>query len=111
VVKALVGLGLSEMEAKVYVYLAKEGPQKARNIAEALKMVEQQLHLSLKNLRDRNVVNATAKRPAEFSAIPFDKALDLLMKAHLREARNMERDRDEILSQWHSMITGGTSAR
>ena len=109
VLKSLVGLGLSETDAEVYVYLATNGPQERQTLAEALKIQEQQLVLSLKNLRDKNIVNATVKRPAEFSAVPFGKALDLLVKAHLREARNIEQDKDEILSQWRSMITGDSA--
>jgi len=105
VLKALVGLGLSEMEAEVYVFLAKTGPQKATSIAAALKMYEQQLIRSLKSLREKGIVNATPDQPSQFSAIPFDKALDLLIKAHLEEARDIEQDKEEILSQWRSMIT------
>jgi sugar-specific transcriptional regulator TrmB len=104
VLKALVGLGLSEMEAEVYVFLAKTGPQKATSIAAALKMYEQQLSRSLKSLREKGIVNATLEHPSQFSAIPFDKALDLLVKAHLEETQSIEQNKEEILSQWHSMI-------
>jgi sugar-specific transcriptional regulator TrmB len=104
-----VNLGLSQRDAEVYVFLAKEGPQKARNIAEALKVYKQQLYCSLKNLRDKSIVNATLKHPAEFSAIPFDKALDLLVKAHLKETQSIEQDKEEILSQWRSMIKGAAA--
>jgi hypothetical protein len=50
-------------------------------------------------------VNATHGRPAEFSAMPFDKALELLVRAHWKESQKIEQEKDEILSQWHSMIT------
>ncbi len=103
VLKALVGLGLSEMEAEVYVFLAKQGPQKATSIAAVLKTVEQQLSRSLKSLREKGIVNATPEHPSQFSAIPFEKALDLLVKAHLEEAQSIEQNREEILSQWHSL--------
>jgi sugar-specific transcriptional regulator TrmB len=36
VLDALVSLGLSQTDAKVYIYLASKGPQDAENIAEAL---------------------------------------------------------------------------
>lgn len=104
VLKALVKLGLSENEAKVYVFLAREGPQKGRNIAEALKLYKQQLYRSLKNLQSKEIVSTIIKRPSQFSAIPFDKALDLLVKAHLKEACDIEQDKEEILSQWHAIL-------
>jgi len=104
------GLGLSEKEAEVYVFLAKTGPQKGRNIAEALKLYKQQLYRSLKRLQSKEIVNATLQRPSQFSAIPFDKALDLLVKAHLKEARGIEQEKEEILSQWHSIIKGDSAS-
>jgi sugar-specific transcriptional regulator TrmB len=110
VLKALVGLGLSEVEAEVYVFLAKTGPQKARNIADALKMYEQQLNRSLESLQDKGIVIATSEHSSQFSAIPFDRALDLLIKAHLEEARDIEHNKREILSQWRSMITGDSGS-
>jgi len=104
VLKALVNLGLSQTDAEVYVFLAKTGPQKARNIADALKMYEQQLNRSLESLQDKGIVSATPEQPSQFRAIPFDKALDLLVKAHLKEARDIEQDKEEILSQWHALL-------
>ena len=110
VLKALVDLGLSEMEAEVYIFLATKGPQKARNIAAALKFYEHQLDGSLKNLGEKGIISATVEQPAKFSAIPFGKLLDMLIKAHLKEAQDIEQNREEILSDWHSMITEGSAS-
>ena len=110
VIKALVKLGLSESEAKVYVFLARVGPQKGRNIAEALKLYKQQLYRSLNSLQNKEMINTTNKRPSQFRAIPFDKALDLLVKAHLKEACDIEQDKKEILSQWHAILNEKTQA-
>jgi sugar-specific transcriptional regulator TrmB len=104
VLKALVGLGLSEIEAEVYIFLATKGPQKARNIMVALKFCHPQLYRSLKNLGEKGIVSTTLEQPVKFSAIPFDKLLDMLIKTHLKEAQDMEQNREEILSDWYSMI-------
>jgi sugar-specific transcriptional regulator TrmB len=105
IIKGIVSLGLAQSEAEVYVHLAEQGPQKARAIAEALKMHEQLTYRSLRSLKGREIVNATPERPAEFCAIPFDRALELLVKAHLKESQNIEQEEDEVLSQWRSVIT------
>ena len=105
IIKGVVSLGLGQSEAEVYVHLAKQGPQKARTIAEALKMHEQHIYRSLRSLKNREIVNATPERPTEFCAISFDRALELLVKAHLKESQNIEQEKDEILSQWQSIIT------
>jgi sugar-specific transcriptional regulator TrmB len=101
---ALVVLGLSETEAEVYVFLATAGPQKGLSIAEALKIKKPQLYRSVKSLQGKGLLNVTIKRASQFSAVPFEKALDLLVKAHLEEAQYIEQSKKEILSQWHAMI-------
>jgi sugar-specific transcriptional regulator TrmB len=105
VLKALISVGLSQTDAQVYVFLATKGSQKARNIATALKMYRRKIYRSLKSLQNKEIVNATLERPAQFSAIPFDKLLNLLIKAHLKEAQYIEQNKEEILSHWNSMIT------
>ena len=107
VLKALVGLGLSQMEAEVYLFLAKQGPTTARNTAEALQVFRQQLYPCLRKLRTKEIVTATNQRPCQFSAIPFAKLFDLLVKAHLDEANSTEQNRGVILSEWRSMIKRG----
>lgn len=109
VLRVLVNLGLTQIDAEVYVYLARQGPSKAREIAKALKMREQNLYHSLRSLQSKELVNVAVGRPAEFSAITFDKALEFLIKAHLKEAQNIEQEKDEILNQWHSMIAEASS--
>jgi sugar-specific transcriptional regulator TrmB len=105
VLKALASLGISQTDAEVYVFLATGGPQKARDIATALEMYKRKVYRSLKSLQSKEIVNTTLERPAQFSAIPFDKVLNLLIKAHLKEAQYIEQNKEEILSHWNSMIT------
>ena len=109
VIKTLTSLGLSHRDAEVYLYLAKEGPQKEENIGDALKLQEQLLYQSLENLQGKGVVNAKLEQSALFSALPFDKALKLLVKAHLKEAQVIEQNKDKLLSKWREMIRDSMS--
>jgi sugar-specific transcriptional regulator TrmB len=103
VLKTLESLGLTKLDAKVYIFLGKKGPQKGKDIAKALKMPKQHLYLILKSLQSKGIVNATLERPARFSAMPFEKTLDLFVKAKLEEAQRIEGGKDEILSDWQSI--------
>jgi sugar-specific transcriptional regulator TrmB len=105
VIKALVDLGLKRTDVRVYLFLAKTGPQKARDITEALKMHKQQLYRSLKNLQSKECVKATPEHPALFSAVPPEKVLDTLIKSKMKEAQNIQRNKQELLSIWQSMTT------
>lgn len=104
VLEALVKLGLSINDAQIYIYLAKEGPQKTEAIMETLKVYEQQVTLSLKSLETKGIVRDTNDQGMQFMAVPFDKALDLLLRAHWRKTRTIQQNRTEILSQWESLV-------
>ena len=79
--KTLVSLGLTEVDAEIYLLLATEGPQRGRNVAEVLKLYKQQLYRSLKRLQKKGVINATLERPARFSAVSLEKIVDFLIEA------------------------------
>jgi sugar-specific transcriptional regulator TrmB len=104
VLRALEGFGLSRADAEVYVYLAKQGPQKGDAIAEALKIRRRQLHSILKALQDRGVVSAGSGHPVLYSAIAFKEALNLLVEANLEKAKAIKETREELLSEWRSII-------
>jgi sugar-specific transcriptional regulator TrmB len=109
VLKALEGLGLEKADSQVYIFLGKKGPQKGKEISKALKISKQRLYLTLKNLQNKGLVNATLERPAKFSAMPFEKALDLFVKAKMEEAHRIQNSRTEILSDWQKISISETS--
>jgi sugar-specific transcriptional regulator TrmB len=102
--KALAKLGLSQREAKVYVYLSTEGPRDAGNIAENLGLSRQQVSSSLESLQKRKIVVSAVEHSTQFSALPFRKTMALLMKANRAEAQHIEQNKEEILSEWHSLM-------
>jgi sugar-specific transcriptional regulator TrmB len=102
--KTLAGLGLTEIDAEIYAFLAKEGSQKGREIAGVLNLYKQQLYRSLKRLQKKGIVTATVGHPAHFSAMPLDKALDILIEAKKEQALALQTSRKELLSSWRSMI-------
>ena len=106
---ALTRLGLSQREAEIYVHLAAKGPQEARNIAENLRLNRQQLDSSLEGLQKRKIVIPTLEYSTRFSALPFEKTMALLMKAKIEEAQKIEQNKEDILSEWHSLISGNSA--
>ncbi len=104
VLKSLVSMGLTRTDAKIYVFLAKRGPQKAQDIALAMKIAKQRLYPSLRRLQSTGLVNATLEHPARFSALSLEKALDLFAKVKLEEAKNIQQSKDSLLSDWQSIV-------
>ncbi len=83
--KTLESLGLKHLDAEVYVYLAQNDPQKAIDIAEALETHKRQLYRTLRNLQRKGIVSASQDRPALFSAVSFDKVLDLFIQGNRQQ--------------------------
>jgi sugar-specific transcriptional regulator TrmB len=104
VLKALVSLGLSQTDAQIYVYLATEGPAKARNIINGLTINERQVYRSLKRLQNKGITIANNERPFEFSAVPFEEVLDLLMEIKKEQAQALKESRKEVLSSWRKIV-------
>ena len=100
VVEALAGLGLNRSDANVYVFLAKKGPHRGKDICAALNMPKPSLYQCLSKLERRGVVSTTPRRPSQFSAVPFEKVLELLIKSKIEEAQNAQRDKEKALSDW-----------
>jgi sugar-specific transcriptional regulator TrmB len=103
VLKTLEGLGLSRTDAEVYVYLAKKGPKNGRELADALQVTKQQLYPSLKNLRSKGVVTVSLERPALFSAVAFEKVVDLLIAIKVEQAKAIQETKKELLASWRSV--------
>ena len=102
--ETLAGFGLKPSDAHVYVFLAKKGPHTEKDLCNILTMPKHQVYQCLRNLENRGIVNATLERPAQFTAAPFEKVLDLLTKAKLEEAERTRQDKDEALSDWQSLM-------
>lgn len=102
--ETLAGYGLNHSDAKIYVFLAKKGPHTGKNLATTLNMPKSQLYPCLRKLENKRIVIATHERPAQFSAVPFEKAIDLLVKAKLEEAQRTQQNTHKALCDWQSML-------
>jgi len=103
VLKTLTTLGFDEIEAQIYVYLAKKGTKKARDIRRALKLTKQQFYPGIKRLQSEGIINTTLERPARFSVIPFEQVLDLFIKAKMEEAQRLQQSKTDILANWQNL--------
>jgi len=99
IIEALVRLGLSRVEAEVYVYIANNGSQEAVILAKALNLKKSTMRASLRNLKKKGLVT---KRGPSFSALPFEEALELLIKTEKEQARAMHESKEELLTTWET---------
>lgn len=99
VTRALVDLGLSRLDAEVYVYLAKKQAckQKVVDLAKAMNLSRKKIYDSLKNLQTKGLV---AKERKIFSVLPFEEALDLLIKMEKEQTKLIQESKEELLTIW-----------
>ena len=84
------------------MFLALNGIHTASDIAKATGTHKRQVYIALKKMKDLKIVTGSKELPTHFSAMPFDKLLDFLIKANLQEANQIEQDKDYLLALWNS---------
>ncbi len=99
---ALVSLGLSQTDARVYIHLATKGPSQARRIINNLSVTKRQVYRSLNRLQNKSIIIANDKRPKEFSALPFETVLVMLIDLKHEQAQDIKKRRKELLSNWRA---------
>jgi sugar-specific transcriptional regulator TrmB len=104
IIKALKGLGLSDVDVKVYIFLASVGPQKMKEIALALNLSRSKIDKSLKDLQEISIVKASIENALEFVALPFDEVLDLFIEVRKEQAKTMQESKEELLYSWKTII-------
>ncbi len=103
VLKTLEGFGLSRVEAEVYIYLAKLGPAKARDLGSGLRMTKQQLYPALKSLKKKGIVSSKPERAALFSALAFEELLKRYVTINVEQAEILKETKEDLMESWRSM--------
>jgi len=95
-----VSLGLSQTDARVYIFLALKGPEKALSIVKNLKISKQQIYQSLKHLQDKGIIVSDPESKNSFSALPFEEALKSLIRKEKEQTKMMQKT---LISTWKTM--------
>jgi sugar-specific transcriptional regulator TrmB len=101
--KALIELGLSQTDARVYIHLATKGSKSANQICDALKANKQIIYPSLKKLRNNRIIAVSSRRPLIFSALPFEEVLDMLIKKKFEQSEEILETKKELVKSWKSV--------
>jgi sugar-specific transcriptional regulator TrmB len=71
----LIGFGLSEKEAQLYLHLLKYGPKTPSPLAKSLKTYREDVHRTLTSLIDKGMVHPSLDSPTIYTAVDLDTAL------------------------------------
>lgn len=96
----LASLGLTKIESDTYIFLARHGVLKCREISKGMKRHTAQVYRALKALQSKGLVESTLESPSRFTAVPFEKVIDLSIKIKHDEATAIEQEKEKVLSYW-----------
>jgi predicted transcriptional regulator len=101
--KALESLGLTMMEAQVYIYLEKRGPHDENNLVSTLELTKQQLRPGLKILIKKKMLTTSENScSTKYYAVPFENVLEKFLKIATKEVKDLKASRQSILDVWRS---------
>jgi sugar-specific transcriptional regulator TrmB len=95
--------GLTPNEAKVFIQLLKLGPITASEIGRSLGISRTEVYNILTSLQNKGIIEASLDRPAKFSAVGFERALDILIDAERRKVMAMEKSKEELMEVWKTV--------
>jgi sugar-specific transcriptional regulator TrmB len=97
VIKALERLGLTRVEAEVYVFTAKNGSQTILELCKTLNYSKRQVNSTLKTLIEQTLIT---KKGTNYQAIPFEKTLELLIEREKQQTQFVQERKEELLANW-----------
>jgi len=101
--ETLAHFGLLKNEIRVYLYLARSGEKKAGEIAEAIQLHRTETYRILRDLEKKGIVFSIFEKPLKFTAVPLDKAIDLLVDAQKIKIKLLEQEKPSLVELWMSM--------
>jgi sugar-specific transcriptional regulator TrmB len=93
-------LGMTEQEAKICIFLAKNGSTTAKNLSVLLNINKVQVYRNLKNMQNRNLVVSESGCPAKFSVKAFQEIIDIVCESKIAEAKLLQCNKQEVLSEF-----------
>ena len=95
-ISRLIGFGLSEKEAQLYLHLLKYGPKTPSPLAKSLKTYREDVHRTLTSLIEKGMVQPSLDFPTIYAAVDLGDALESAVKKHESELREMEARKREL---------------
>ena len=95
--------GLTQNQAKTFIFLGKYGPQTAPAIFKALKLPRTETYHLLNRLQKMGMVSATFDHPIRFIALPFDTAMKAIVESGRERLNDIEKEGKILEEIWNQI--------
>ncbi len=96
---------LSPTAVKVFIFLGKHGAKTASEIFNKLRLPRTETYHILNQLQNRGIVTTEISSPVVYSAIPFDKALFMLINAEKERVTQLAKKEEDLTTLWETIPT------
>ena len=98
---SLLEFGLTQNQAKVYLFLSKNTSKSAPDISKSLKIARTETYHLLNGLQSKGITIAAFGKPTKFQAVPFDKSINILVNNERSRIDELEKQTLYMISQWN----------
>lgn len=96
----LLKFGLSQNQAKVYIYLGKFGSKTAPEVFKALDLPRTETYHILNTLQNRGIVTADLSSPVKYTALTLEQAILVLINAEKEKINVLSEQTEELADLW-----------
>ena len=101
--QTLVNLGLTVLQAKVYLALAKSGTSTGRTTAKAAKVASQDVYRVLIELQEKGLVEKIISKPNKYRPIQIEEGLPILLQRRNKQTIEIKNRITEIVKNFSSI--------
>lgn len=93
--------GHSSTQSKIYLFLNKNGPKNVNEISKFLKLSKAKTYSLLIYLQNKKIVIANSEKSIKFEAVPFEKAVHILVDAEKSRIDKLRNEIPYMISLWN----------
>ncbi|MDE1762822.1 MAG: TrmB family transcriptional regulator [Thaumarchaeota archaeon] len=101
----IVKFGLTQNQAKIYIYLGKYGAKTAPEVVKSLGMPRTETYFILNTLQNKGIVTAEFSSPTRYAALPIEQAMSTLINTEKENLNILARQEKEVADLWKEIPT------
>lgn len=103
-IHTLTGLGITVLQARVYLALLKSGKTTAKDLAKTSKVARQDTYRVLSELHNLGLIEKLIDTPTKFKAIPIEVVIAELVERRKKDSSRLEKDAAEMLQSFSTPV-------